>query len=1056
MKRTLLFPLSKVALVLSSALAAQNALASLTPTILSFEESSRPSWINGGEISAKRAILGDQSLLWQWNANDQLVITRTFDRYDDSEARALYGSSATQIISFWLYNEVPSESTAKLTLANSEGNYQRHKDINLNFTGWRNVTLSLNNDFTSSVPMKFGQIALTAPNNGSGALYIDRVMISIDDSRYQWSDDQVETRYPVEEIDFNLPPVLPEVSHSERLAVEDIKERFINEMGAGTSDVASLARNFARFNISKNNGTIRGRHLITDVQQVPYHPNHLDLVDKSDYDQYAILGDSDGEGKKEAGYAKLMLELGKSYNSISNSADKAHIADMYTLMVEHMFDQGFVDGSALGTTHHWGYSGRWWYLSALLMEEPLREAGLLDKTYRALLWFSREFRDRGFEMEVTPSSTDMDFFNTLAKQNLAMILLNPNEKERVALLHKYADFLSATIDRNPPAYNDGFRPDGTAWRHKGNYPGYSFPAFSSLGELTYLMKGEEFGVSTGALDTVKKAMISAWIYTNPYVPLGLVGRHPFTDLQTKSFANGMKDLAKSYPSLDKELASIYLQITEQTQEQSAAIFGETIKPAALPEGSWSFNGGAFAIHRVDERMAVFKGYNQDVWSSEIYSKDNRFGRYQSHGSVHVVPRGNAVDLGYQQEGWDWNRNPGATTIHLDLTDLESPKSSTLMLRSDEGLSGVTSLDQAHTLFSFKHKAPQNLDRFEPSFVMNKHAMATGKYIYLTGNNISNEDSQHRTETTLFQLAIRSGKGININGTRYTNATLERTLKSGDWIIDDNNVGYYLVKTDDVKVRRGAQTSKHNKTKAVTTGNFSSAWIDHGTMPDNASYEYIMVMETDATEMAQLAQSFKAAPRFITLQKDAVRHVVRDKASNLYGYTSFGDVTFNQGYLTSADKPSQLLMQVDIDVQTMKLSAASLDLNYQKDSSNNPLPEEVPAHVTLTYTLEGKWILESGNADVTVSGNETTVTLVSDYGMPNEITLTTDSIPMIPLEPSTPVDPDIPMIPLEPSTPVEPEEPEEPTPPSSGGSSGGSSSPFLVLGLGALAALRRRW
>ena len=28
--------------------------------------------------------------------------------------------------------------------------------------------------------------------------------------------------------------------------------------------------------------------------------------------------------------------------------------------------------------------------------------------------------------------------------------------------------------------------------------------------------------------------------------------------------------------------------------------------------------------------------------------------------------------GYQQEGWDWNRMPGATTIHLPLKELDSP------------------------------------------------------------------------------------------------------------------------------------------------------------------------------------------------------------------------------------------------------------------------------------------------------------------------------------------------------------------------------------------------
>lgn len=124
----------------------------------------------------------------------------------------------------------------------------------------------------------------------------------------------------------------------------------------------------------------------------------------------------------------------------------------------------------------------------------------------------------------------------------------------------------------------------------------------------------------------------------------------------------MKLLAKSYPQLDEELASIYLQIRGLSSKDSAKHFGKTISPATLPEGSWSFNGGAFAVHRHGTQMAFMKGYNDVVWSSEIYTHDNRYGRYQSNGSVHVMPYGKLKQHGYQENGWDWARNPGATEL----------------------------------------------------------------------------------------------------------------------------------------------------------------------------------------------------------------------------------------------------------------------------------------------------------------------------------------------------------------------------------------------------------
>ncbi|TBL26999.1 hypothetical protein EYY80_40905, partial [Klebsiella oxytoca] len=85
------------------------------------------------------------------------------------------------------------------------------------------------------------------------------------------------------------------------------------------------------------------------------------------------------------------------------------------------------------------------------------------------------------------------------------------------------------------------------------------------------------------------------------------------------------------PAPDKQVASIYLEISGKSRNESPTIFGEEITPASLPQGFYAFNGGAFGIHRWQDKMVKLKAYNTNVWSSEIYNKDNRYGRYQSHG-----------------------------------------------------------------------------------------------------------------------------------------------------------------------------------------------------------------------------------------------------------------------------------------------------------------------------------------------------------------------------------------------------------------------------------------
>ena len=617
-----------------------------------------------------------------------------------------------------------------------------------------------------------------------------------------------------------------------------------------------------------------------------------------------------------------------------------------------------------------------------MMADELTAKGLLDPTYRALLWYSREFKD-SFDMVLNNQSSNLDYFNTLASQHLALLLLNPNNSERIALLRNFSSFFSGALSQTPPSHNDGFRPDGTAWRHRGHYPGYAFPAFKRAAHVAYMLKRTTFALTNKALDSLKNVMVAGWLYTNPYVPLGLSGRHPFTGPAIKQYASGLKWLANSYESVDEELAAIYLQVTNTSKAKSKNHFDKIITPATLPEGSWSFNGGAFVIHRYGDRMAAIKGYNKEVWSSEIYQKDNRYGRYQSHGSVHVIPYGEPTDFGYNQEGWDWNRNPGATTIHLDYAQLESPNTHSLMIYSDEGISGSTSLKEQFSLFTFKHKAPQNRNNFEPSFGAEKHVLAAGDKLFLTGNGITNTDGGNRTETTLFQLAIGpNSKGIWLNGVHHEEAAFSATLRSGDWLIDDNGIGYYLIEVATVHVHRGSQNSFHNKTKASTSGEFSSAWIDHGRAPNNASYQYVIVMNTTPVEMTAFADSMKNAPQFTVLERSNNDQVLFDRINQLYGYSSTASASFSQGPVKTISTTAQVLIQLsDSDAY---LSIASPELNLQKNDQPT-LP------VTIEVEVTGEW--ELSGANYSYHNGNTRITVDSLFGSSINLTLSQKKAPI---------------------------------------------------------------
>ena len=151
-------------------------------------------------------------------------------------------------------------------------------------------------------------------------------------------------------------------------------------------------------------------------------------------------------------------------------------------------------------------------------------------------------------------------------------------------------------------------------------------------------------------------------------------------------------------------------------------------------------------------MLSLKGFNSDVWSSEIYAKENRYGRYLSYGTVQIFTEPSAKESGYVREGWDWNRFPGATSIHLPFELLDSPRPGTLMERNTSRFPGVSSLEGQNGCLAFTY-VEGNHKNFCAGATATKSVFCFDNRIVHIGTGITN-NSQYPTETTLYQLALK--------------------------------------------------------------------------------------------------------------------------------------------------------------------------------------------------------------------------------------------------------------------------------------------------------------
>lgn len=984
--------------------------------IISMQGDDVPEYIEPGfgssvSLSETRYIMGQKSLKWDWTANSSVMVQQPINLVTDMQAREAWGRRATQVLSFWIYNETAVDDYMVVDLGRGLGGSTSADagfKVNMNFTGWRTIGVSLLNDIEGreveglgitdnaegegrgmgSIPggprSDMNTIRFTAPSKAEhGTFYIDRIMVSIDDARYQWSDDQVKTRYDVPEIDFKLPKQLPKATQLEIEAAESIRESLIDVfIGAkglkgvkAFGDIDTLRSEFASMRIKRDDeGNLSGRHIITGKQKIIYQPEFMKEEDTALFEEYVTL----------AKYSNLLFNIGRFWQKTDSVSEKQELEDMYVIMTEHLLDQGYVDGSSLVTTHHWGYSSRWWYISAMLMSDVLTEHALRQPVYDALLWYSREFK-ANFDMVAGPESSDLDYFNTLSRQHLALLMLEPDMDRRIALLKKFGSYINVALSQTPPGGYDGLRPDGTAWRHEGNYPGYSFPAFNNAAQLVYMLDGTPFSVSAEGRASLKKAMMAAWVYSNPEVGLGLSGRHPFHPPALKHLSESYRWLAltgnpESGGAVDEELAAAYLQITAKTEDESVALFGERITPSALPQGYWAFNGGAFGIHRYQDKMVTMKAYNSNVWSSEIYYRDNRYGRYQSHGAVQVVPYSNQSEIGFVQDGWDWNRNPGATTIHLPLEQLDSPNSHTLMLRGDQPFSGASALDGKYGMFAFKFQAP-SMPKFDSSFTARKSTFSVDDRIVMAGSNISNGTDEYKTETTLFQHGITDkASSIWVNGEEITQQPYQATLGEGDWLIDGHGNGYLLTSKVTAEVRRQHQKSANDRSRAETEGDFSVAWIDHGIEPDNAGYEYLLILDATPQKMSELAAEYQhGVTPYLVVRKDKSAHVIYDKQTKTTGYVAFDGASFENSLVVGTDKAS-IVMTQELPGELVKISGVTPDLNMTRYTEAKP--------TTVQATIKGLWEVVEPNEKVAVStgADATKLSFVSYFGIPQEVTL----------------------------------------------------------------------
>jgi chondroitin-sulfate-ABC endolyase/exolyase len=419
-----------------------------------------------------------------------------------------------------------------------------------------------------------------------------------------------------------------------------------------------------------------------------------------------------------------------------------------------------------------------------------------------------------------------------------------------------------------------------------------------------------------------------------------------------------------------------------------------ITPSAAPAGNISVNYGALNIHRRDNWLLATKGFNNIVTGTEIYTSNNRYGRYQSYGTIQILATGQPVTAsasGFELDGWDWNRFPGATTIHLPYEKLDYAGGNINERSLNSTFAGACSLDGNGVFGMILDE--NNYTNYTDDFIARKSVFAFDNRIICLGSGITNSENQYYTETTLFQNALPAPSdkimvdGNNISQFPYSeqlNATKPLT------IMDAKGNGYFLP-FGNIHLRKNNQESRNNRTKSANYGDFATAWIDHGTAPDNADYEYAILVQTSVAELNQFKDEMASANKpYQMLRKDNVAHIVYDNVTATTGYVVFeANTTVSSAHVKTASVPC-IVMVKDESENLLKLAFADPAINMETPATL--IGTGVVEERLVQVTLNGRYIMEGANDKcklVRQDSESTVLEFTSIHGLPVGIQLKKD-------------------------------------------------------------------
>lgn len=600
-----------------------------------------------------------------------------------------------------------------------------------------------------------------------------------------------------------------------------------------------------------------------------------------------------------------------------------------------------------------------------------------------------------------------DYIFNIVPYVFNLALANPDDQQAIKDLQLLSGFLRVCTRYNV-GNKDILKPDGTGFHHNAHYNGYMY-SYRTWVEYFYRFKGTSLKIDPKSYERLKQAVVTLYMTAvradgdkNRIYANSMAGRHPFYSIEvpfTQKLFEQLIEIGGDAlgTDMDKDLAAYYNYFFKSDKYAV---------PAVDANGFYQYNYSSAGVYRQPGWVAVMKSPTAMLWGSEIYNKTNRFGRYQSHGTLEVLYEGGLVPTGYPANnenkgaGWDWNMMPGSTTVHYtdwaEMMPYKNDKDRFDQKAKTSNFAGAVSMKE-YGLFATAFDQDDNWgsQRFTPTnLTFCKSVLAIDGMLFSVGNGISAKGDYADnmiTATNLFQSVVsKQYNKLTVNGQSMSKGK-RQTIASSEpvTLINPVSTGYFVpAGHDEMTVIYDEQETPSSvglegkPAKEVV----AKAYLNHGVKPEKKSYAFVVVPAADEAKMKSVADRQTKGELFTVVEMQDSLHIIKYAPRNVLAYSFFKPAKgLTAGEVVSSATELLLIEEKDAN-GNLSLALSNPNLRPKMVDKKNWKETPTPAFIE----LKGIWQAETNVPGVflkTMGNGNTEVSCLLRNGLPVYVKLT---------------------------------------------------------------------